>query len=131
MPQGTPSPTGFAPGGIGGPAPVPGAAPLAPPAGDGGGALAPLVIDPINIITNEAAGNLQIPDELILYLADDNQGVSLIPRSAWLTADQGYIHVTADNTITFDDSASGTIDLGGGNEITFLNIEQIAYTAII
>ncbi len=51
--------------------------------------------------------------------------------STWLTADQGYINVTADNTITFNDSASGTIDLGGGNEITFLNIEQIAYTGII
>ena len=51
--------------------------------------------------------------------------------SAWLTADQGYTHVTADNTITFSTSASGTIDLGGGNEITFLNIEQIVYTNII
>lgn len=51
--------------------------------------------------------------------------------SAWLTADQGYTHVTADNTITFSASASGTIDLGGGNEITFLNIEQIVYTDII
>jgi hypothetical protein len=51
--------------------------------------------------------------------------------SAWLTADQGYIHVTADNTITFNDSANGTIDLGGGNVITFLNIEQIVYTDII
>ena len=80
-PQGTPSPAGFAPGGVGGPGPVPGAAPLAPLAplagAGGGGALAPLLIDPINIITNEATGNLQIPDELILYLADDNQGVSL------------------------------------------------------
>ncbi len=51
--------------------------------------------------------------------------------SAWLTADQGYTHVAADNTITFGASASGTIDLGGANEITFLNIEQIVYTDII
>ncbi len=51
-------------------------APL-PGDGDGGGALGPLVIDPINIITNEATGNLRIPDELILYLAEDDQDVSL------------------------------------------------------
>ncbi len=76
--QGTPSPTGFAPGDGGGPAPVPGEAPQAPLAGDGGGgALAPLVVNPINIITNAATGNLQIPDELILYLAEDDQDVDL------------------------------------------------------
>ncbi len=50
--------------------------------------------------------------------------------SAWLTADQGYVHDTGSNTITFDDSASGTIDLGGGNVITFQDIEQIVYTDI-
>ncbi len=314
---GVPSPVDLGPSGAGGPAPVPGEAPLAPLAG-GGGALAPLVIDPINIITNEATGILQIPDELILYLAEDDQDVSLSMAgptydgvadnayiwdaggqaldsddpantwaqdgngnirfhiqgtgpfyegsftckmidgpgaagqatihvenyatakagsywtltgtgadevllgldgrnqidgglgddiihgghdssgdiliggggndvifggsgnddlqggtgndtflmstgfgrddvdggtgtdiisldsvltsadlsdpddlSAWLTADQGYIHATADNTITFNGSASGTIDLGGSNEITFLNIEQIVYTGVI
>ncbi len=45
--------------------------------GSPGGALAPFVVDPINIITNEATGNLQIPDELILYLAEDDPDVSL------------------------------------------------------
>ncbi len=312
-----PPPVDLGPSGGGGSVPLSGVAPL-PGDGDGGGALAPLVIDPINIITNEATGNLQIPDELILYLAEDDQDVSLSMAgpgydgeadnayiwaagtpapsssdpantwashvndhvkyhmgsgnptyegsftyevangqgatgygaihvenfatakagsywtltgtdadevllgldgrnqidggggndiihgghdnsgdvliggagddvifggsgnddlqggtgndtflmsagfgrddvgggtgtdiisldsvltsvdlsdpddlSAWLTADQGYIHTTADNTITFNGSASGTIDLGGGNEITFLDIEQIVYTDII
>ncbi len=49
---------------------------------------------------------------------------------SWLSPDQGYTHVTADNTITFSASASGTIDLGGGNEITFANIEQIDYALV-
>ncbi len=51
--------------------------------------------------------------------------------SAWLTADQGYVHDTDNNTITFGGSASGAIDLGGGNEISFLDVEQIVYTDII
>ncbi len=42
-----------------------------------------------------------------------------------------YTHDTAGNTITFSGSASGTIDLGGGNEISFLNVEQIVYTDVI
>ncbi len=29
-----------------------------------------------------------------------------------------------------DADASGTIDLGGGNEITFVDIEQIVYTGV-
>ncbi len=49
---------------------------------------------------------------------------------SWLTADQGYSHDAANNTITFIATAGGTIDLGGGNEITFLNIEQVVYTDI-
>ncbi len=50
---------------------------------------------------------------------------------SWLSPDQGYVHDTVNNTITFDASASGTIDLGGNNEITFQNIEQIVYTEMI
>ena len=50
---------------------------------------------------------------------------------SWLSPDQGYVHDTVNNTITFDASASGTIDLGRNNEITFQNIEQIVYTEMI
>ena len=46
---------------------------------------------------------------------------------SWLTADQAFTHDIDANTITFDGTASGTIDLGGGNEITFLNVEEIDY----
>ena len=46
----------------------------------------------------------------------------------WLTADQDYEIVG--NTITFEGTASGTIDLGGGNEIAFLDIEQIDYANV-
>ena len=49
---------------------------------------------------------------------------------AWLTADQGYTHDAANQTITFNATASGTIDLGGGDRITFLDIEQIAYADV-
>ena len=48
----------------------------------------------------------------------------------WLTADQGFTHDAATDTVTFDTTASGTIDLGGGNEITFVNIEQIDYALL-
>ena len=34
-------------------------------------------------------------------------------------------------TLSGDGSISGTIDLGGGNEITFVNIEQIVYTDLV
>ena len=52
--------------------------------------------------------------------------------SSWLTLDPGHsATVTADGVILLSADASGTIDLGGGNEITFLNIEQIVYTDII
>ena len=51
---------------------------------------------------------------------------------AWLTlnGDATYIHDAATDTITFEGGGvySGTIDLGGGNEITFTDIEQIVYT---
>ncbi len=50
--------------------------------------------------------------------------------SNWLTADQGFTHDAATDTITFDATASGTIDLGGGNEITFVKIEQIDYALL-
>jgi hypothetical protein len=43
----------------------------------GDGAPDPLSLNGINLITNEANGNLQIPDELILYLTDGNQGAGL------------------------------------------------------
>jgi hypothetical protein len=41
------------------------------------------------------------------------------------------VHDTVNNTITFDASAGGTIDLGGNNEISFQNIEQIVYTDVL
>ena len=50
---------------------------------------------------------------------------------SWLTANQGYVHDTVSNTITFDASASGTIDLGGNNEISFQNIEQVVYADVL
>jgi hypothetical protein len=40
---------------------------------DSGGDPVPLSINGIDIITNEATGNLQIPDELILYLANEDE----------------------------------------------------------
>jgi Ca2+-binding RTX toxin-like protein len=50
---------------------------------------------------------------------------------SWLSPEQGYVHDTVNNTITFDASAGGTIDLGGNNEISFQNIEQIVYTDVL
>jgi len=52
--------------------------------------------------------------------------------NAWLTlnGDATYIHDAANDTITLSADASGTIDLGGGNEITFANIEQIDYALV-
>ena len=70
-----------------------------------GGALAPRVVHPINIITNKATGNLQIPDELILYLAEDDQDVSL--RMAGPTYDGGV-----DNAYIW---AAGTAALSGSD----------------
>jgi len=74
---------GFAPLGVGTPSatPAPNSAPSAPSApdtdGDDGddsdGGLEPLNVGGMDIITNEASGNLQIPDELILYLADPDR----------------------------------------------------------
>ena len=48
---------------------------------------------------------------------------------SWLTLGAGTIvHVSGSNTVTFSGvTASGTIDLGGGNEITFVDVEQIDY----
>jgi Ca2+-binding RTX toxin-like protein len=54
---------------------------------------------------------------------------------AWLALDGGtsadYDHDAGADTITFNGTFSGTIDLGGGNEITFQNIEQIVYTDLV
>ncbi len=113
-PQGTPAPTGFAPGEVGGPAPVPGGAPLA---GDGGGALAPLAIEPINIITNEATGNLQVPDELILYLAEDDQGVSLSMTGPTYdgVADNAYIWDAGGQALDGGDPANTWAEDGNGS----------------
>ena len=51
---------------------------------------------------------------------------------SWLTLDGGatYTHDEVNDTITFSADASGTIDLGGGNEISFSNIEQIDYALV-
>jgi hypothetical protein len=52
--------------------------------------------------------------------------------SSWLTLDPGHsVTATADGVISLSADASGTIDLGGGNEIAFLNIEQIVHADII
>ncbi len=52
--------------------------------------------------------------------------------SSWLTLDSGYsFAITADGVISLGDDASGTIDLGGGNEIAFVNIEQIVFTDVV
>ena len=52
--------------------------------------------------------------------------------SSWLTLDPGHsITGTADGVISLSADASGTIDLGGQDVITFLNVEQIVYTDII
>ncbi len=58
--------------------------------------------------------------------------------ASWLTLDAPAMNYSAavPGAISFVDaldnpiSASGTIDLGGGNEITFLNIEQIDYAGV-
>ena len=53
---------------------------------------------------------------------------------SWLTLDGGATFSDNDNgTITLSGAGpiSGTIDLGGGNEIAFLGVEQIVYTDII
>ena len=51
---------------------------------------------------------------------------------SWLTLGAGtIIHASGSNTVTFSGgTASDTIDLGGGNEITFVNIEQIDYALL-
>ncbi len=52
--------------------------------------------------------------------------------SLWLTLDPGdSVTGIADGVISLSADASGTIDLGCNNEISFLNIEQIVYTDII
>jgi Ca2+-binding RTX toxin-like protein len=50
----------------------------------------------------------------------------------WLTLNDGATFSHDAGTITFEggEAYSGTIDLGGGNEITFDNIEQIVYTGV-
>ena len=75
---------GFAPLGVGIPSgsPSASAAPSVPSvpvsdSGDSGGGLEPLSVNAMDIITNEANGNLEIPDELLLYLANDTQGAGL------------------------------------------------------
>ena len=52
--------------------------------------------------------------------------------SNWLTADQGITQVVGDNSSKspIRATASGTIDLGGGNEITFVDVEQIDYAVL-
>ena len=110
----------FGPSGVGGSVPLPDVAPLASEAGDsdgGGGFLAPLVIDSINIITNEATGNLQIPDELILYLANANQGAGLSvsgPSYDGLT-DNAYIWDAGDPALDSDDPANTWAKDGNGD----------------
>ena len=50
----------------------------------------------------------------------------------WLTLNGGatYTHDAGTDTITFNGTASGTIDLGGGNEITVVDVEQIDYAIL-
>jgi Ca2+-binding RTX toxin-like protein len=50
--------------------------------------------------------------------------------SNWLTG-AAFSHDAVTGTITLGPDASGIIDLGGGNEITFLNLEQIVYTDLV
>ncbi len=76
---------------------------------------------------NGGADSDTISLESVLTDADVASNAAI---SDWLTADQGFTHDAATDTITFDTTASGTIDLGGGNEITFVNIEQIVYTGV-
>ncbi len=52
---------------------------------------------------------------------------------SWLTLGGGaaIVHAPGSDTITFSTgTASGTIDLGGGNEITFVDVEQIDYAIL-
>ncbi len=70
---------------------------------------------------NDGAESDVISLEGVLTQADSND------LAAWLSADQDYTHEEATNTITFKASAGGTVDLGGGDEIAFLDIEQIVY----
>jgi hypothetical protein len=92
--QGAPSPPSFDPSGSAGPGSPPSGAPV-----PGLGAseidvpLAPLSVNSINIITNQATGNLQIPDELILYLTDGSrgQGLSVSGPAHGGAADDAYI----------------------------------------
>ncbi len=65
-------------GGVGSPEPLPDLSPVS----DGGGIETSdtsytFAVDDMNIITNEATGNLEIPDELILYLANTDHGAGL------------------------------------------------------
>ena len=68
-------------------------------------------------------------DTIVLNSVLSQADVDDLP--SWLTANQGYVHDTVNDTITFDAGASGSIDLGGNNEISFQNIEQIVYTDVL
>ena len=50
----------------------------------------------------------------------------------WLTLTSGSVidADTTDGSISLSADAAGIIDLGGGNEITFINIEEIDYALI-
>ena len=52
----------------------PGPAPSETPVEDAASPPAPLSVNGIDIITNEATGNLEIPDQLLLYLATEDHG---------------------------------------------------------
>ncbi len=77
-PPGTSAGPSIAPGGSAGPDTVPGVAPVEGGESAGGnGASDPISVYDIDIVTNQGSGNLQIPDELILYLSDGSQGQGL------------------------------------------------------
>ncbi len=48
----------------------------------------------------------------------------------WLTLTSGSVTKVTDTGFSLGPDAAGTIDLGGGNEITFVNIEQIDYALV-
>ncbi len=51
--------------------------------------------------------------------------------NSWLTLDSGEtVSIGPDGVISLGVDVSGTIDLGGGDVITFENIEQIVYTGV-
>ena len=78
------------------------------------------------------AGNDVISLDSILTDAEvaDDAGID-----TWLTLNGGatYSHDAGTDTISFQGGGvySGTIDLGGGNEITFTDVEQIVYTDLV